>query len=430
MKGTQMNTPATRQTSEPTDFRTDLRLKDRQNPAKIAGMNRREFLAATASGVALSSTRSLAAKPRYRVAVIGHTGRGNYGHGLDTVWLKVPETQIVSVADPDKAGLAKELKTLRVERGYADYRKMLREVRPDIVAICPRHADQHRDMAVAAAQAGAKGIYIEKPFCRTPAEADEIAAACRKHGTKLGIAHRNRYHPTLKTIEEFVAGGGIGRLLEIRGRGKGDRRGGVEDLWVLGSHVLNMMQYFAGDPVSCSATLLQDGKRVTKADVREGGEGLGLMAGNEVHARYEFSKGIIGTFDSVANNGLKNAGFGMQLIGSNGIVSIRMDRVPLGHLVPGNPFLATAEPRPWIPVSSAGPGKPEPNDQAMVETRNHVRPVRDLIAAIEEDREPLCGLDAAVWTIEMICAVLESHRQDGRSVRFPLKERGNPLAKM
>ena len=23
---------------------------------------------------------------KYRVAVIGHTGKGNYGHGLDTVW--------------------------------------------------------------------------------------------------------------------------------------------------------------------------------------------------------------------------------------------------------------------------------------------------------------------------------------------------------
>ncbi|MFN5897235.1 MAG: gfo/Idh/MocA family oxidoreductase, partial [Planctomyces sp.] len=26
-----------------------------------------------------------------RVAVIGHTGRGNYGHGLDTMWQQIPE---------------------------------------------------------------------------------------------------------------------------------------------------------------------------------------------------------------------------------------------------------------------------------------------------------------------------------------------------
>ena len=32
--------------------------------------------------------------PNYRVAVIGRTGRGNYGHGLDTVWLNLPETEV------------------------------------------------------------------------------------------------------------------------------------------------------------------------------------------------------------------------------------------------------------------------------------------------------------------------------------------------
>ena len=33
---------------------------------------------------------------KLRVAVIGHTGHGDYGHGLDTMWLRVPETEIVA----------------------------------------------------------------------------------------------------------------------------------------------------------------------------------------------------------------------------------------------------------------------------------------------------------------------------------------------
>ena len=139
-------------------------------------MTRREFLATAATASALAPFHSHAAEKRLRVAVIGHTGRGNYGHGLDTVWLKVPETEIVAVADPHQAGRVKELKKLKIERGFSDYRKMLLEVRPEIVAICPRHADQHRDMAVAAAESGVRGIYIEKPFCPTPGEADEIEA--------------------------------------------------------------------------------------------------------------------------------------------------------------------------------------------------------------------------------------------------------------
>jgi hypothetical protein len=43
---------------------------------------------------------------RFRIGVIGHTGRGNYGHGLDTVWLEMPDSEIVAVADADPTGLA------------------------------------------------------------------------------------------------------------------------------------------------------------------------------------------------------------------------------------------------------------------------------------------------------------------------------------
>ena len=41
---------------------------------------------------------------KYRVGVIGHTGKGNYGHGLDVVWLSMPETEIVGVADAHEGG--------------------------------------------------------------------------------------------------------------------------------------------------------------------------------------------------------------------------------------------------------------------------------------------------------------------------------------
>ncbi len=148
-------------------------------------MNRRQFLSATACA-GLSTSAFAADGKKLRVTVIGHTGRGNYGHGLDTMWLKLPEVAIVAVADADAKGLAAELKKLKVEKGFADYRAMLRETRPDIVAIGPRHIDQHRDMVLAAIEGGARGIYMEKPFCRTPAEADEIVAACEKKRRQTG----------------------------------------------------------------------------------------------------------------------------------------------------------------------------------------------------------------------------------------------------
>ena len=393
-------------------------------------MDRRSFLTASALSLACPALASAAQQDRFRVGVIGHTGRGNYGHGLDTVWLKVPQTAIVAVADANPAGLEQAKQRLRVEQGFADYRAMLKASKCDLVAVCPRQPDQHLDMTLAAVEAGAKGIYIEKPFCRTPAESDAIIEACEKRNVKLAVAHRNRYHPALQAIDTMIADGMLGKVLELRGRGKGDSRGGGEDLWVLGSHVLNLICYFGGKPRTCSGVLLEDGRRVTAADVRPGNEALGPLAGNEVHARYLMSGGMTAYFDSIANDGTRNQGFGLQIIGSEGVVDIKSDRHPLAHWIAGNPLEPTGDGRPWIPITSAGPGKPEPRDDLVEKISHHVGVVEDLLAAIRDDRQPLCSMHDGATTVEMICGVFESHRQQSRAVEFPLKERGNPLAKL
>lgn len=391
-------------------------------------MNRRQFAQASALGLAATAIDiRAAANPPVRVGVIGHTGRGNYGHGLDTVWLKLEETTIVGVADANADGLAKAKKQLRTERGFADYRELLSAMKPDIVAVCPRHVDERRDMILACIAAGVRGIYCEKPFVQTPVQADEIMAAAAKRGTKIAVAHRNRYHPALPVVRQFLADGGLGRVLELRGRGKGDRRGGVEDLWVLGTHVLNLMMYFGGDPKSCSAQLWKDGRLVTAKDVVIGAEGIGPLAGNELHARYEFANRLVGSFDTIHDDGTKSAGFGFQIVGSAGLLNFQCDREPLVHLQRGNPFQPTATPAPWVPFTSGGAGKPETHD-VRGRVQNHVDAARDLIAAIHTPaRQPLCDAREAALTVEMVCATFESHRQEGRAVPFPLAFRGNAL---
>ncbi|NNC86868.1 MAG: Gfo/Idh/MocA family oxidoreductase [Akkermansiaceae bacterium] len=394
-------------------------------------MNRRRFLS-TASAAGLSTGLAAAAdgEKKRRVAVIGHTGRGNYGHGLDKVWLALPEARIVGVADADEQGLAKARKRLGTDGGFRDYRRMLAETTPEFVSVCPRHADQHAEMVLAAIEAGVKGIYAEKPFCRTPEEADRILAAGEKHGAKIAVAHRNRYHPALPTVRKLVADGAIGRVLEMRGRGKGDRRGGGEDLWVLGCHIFNLMCYFGGAPQSCSALLRQDGRPVTKDDVQPGAEGLGPLAGDEVHARYAFAQGTVGHYFSLANDDTGGRGYCLQIVGSKGVVRLGIDRDPLAHVMEGNPFDPAAGAREWVPITSAGIGKPEPHPEKVAQVGNHVRAVRDLMAAVDEDRDPLCSGRDGATTVEMICAVFASHREGGKAVAIPLQERGNALEKL
>ncbi len=159
-------------------------------------MNRRRFLEASAvvgAGLAAAGrSRAAAAKESYRIGVIGRTGAGGYGHATDTAWLDIPNCRVVGVADNNSAGRAAAAKRLNVEQTFADYRDLLEQTKPDIVCIGDRWIDQHRNIAVAAAERGMH-VYLEKPFCRSLTEADEIVAACKKNGTKLAMAVPTRY---------------------------------------------------------------------------------------------------------------------------------------------------------------------------------------------------------------------------------------------
>jgi predicted dehydrogenase len=285
-------------------------------------------------------------------------------------------------------------------------------------------------MTLAAADAGVRGVYMEKPFCRTLAEADAIVAACERSGLRLALAHRNRYHPALPLAVKLVREGGIGRVLEYRARGKEDDRGGALDLWVLGSHILNLIHHFAGEPKACSAAVLQQGRPLDAADVRDGAEGLGRLGGNEVHARFEMADGLPAFFDSVQKAGVRESGFGMQVIGTKGVLDLRMDAEPLVHLRTASPFRPETKPTAWQPITTGGVGVPEPLADIRKRVGGHLTPALDLIAAMREGREPMCSARDGRVILEMIAGVFESHRQGGARVALPLKERGNPLERL
>ena len=359
-----------------------------------------------------------AAERPLTVGVIGHTGQGNYGHGEDTVWLKIPQTKVVAVADADPKGLADAAQRLGGVKAYADYKVMLAETKPDIAAICARHIHEHRDMIVAAVGAGVKGIYIEKPFVRTLAEADEIVKLCAQKGVRLAIAHRNRYHPVIDVVKQLVASGEIGELKEVRVRGKQDHRGGGLDLWVLGGHGFNLATLFTGAAISCEATILVEGRPATKADIRPGDEGVGLIVGDEIHARYETKSGIPLYFDSKKGTPAKGTPFGARLIGTKGVISLQIDEEPLAILERDGVK---------TPITTAGIGKPEPIKDIKQVNGGHHGAVRDLLAAIAEKREPLCGPEAGRETVELTLAVFASFVADGKKVALPLADRAHPL---
>ena len=381
-------------------------------------MKRRNFLTVSALAFSAALLRAQAVDRPLTVVVIGHTGQGNYGHGEDAVWLRIPQTKIVAVADADQKGLAIEATKLGGVKAFADYRLMLAAAKPDIAAICARHIHEHRDMIVAAVEAGVKGIYIEKPFVRTLAEADEIVKLCAEKGVRLAIAHRNRYHPVLETVKQLVAAGEVGELKEVRVRGKQDQRGGGLDLWVLGGHGFNLATIFTGPAVSCEAAVLVEGRPATKADIHPGDEGVGLIVGDEIHARYETRSGIPLYFESKKGAWTKGMPFGARLVGTKGVISLQVDEEPLAILERDGGK---------IPITTGGVGKAEPITDIKLINGEHHGAVRDLLAAIAEKRETLCGPEAGRETIELTLAVFASFAAGGKKVALPLADRQHPL---
>ena len=389
--------------------------------------SRRRFLL---QSIALSSAPFIVRGERkrsYTVGVIGHTGRGNFGHGLDSVWKLHPQTTISGIADAEPNGLKRAHAKLKEGKAYADYREMLGKERPDFVAVCPRHVDQRVSMIKAACESGAKGIYVEKPFARSLEECDLIKKACAKFGTKLAVAHRNRYHPALGIAKKLIADGLLGKVVALRGRGKEDHRGGGEDLWVLGTHVFDLFDALAGKPMSCSAEIRKEGRLAGKQDVVDGNEGLGPLAGDEVHARWRMENGWSATFDSIKGHGTRPAGFGLQVIGNDGILDVRCDKEPLFYFLKGSPWDPRSKRGDWIPLTSGGLGKNEPLDVKGT-VHNHLSAIRDLVDCVERDGKPRCGMEEGMMTVSFVSSVFESHRLGGKSVTFPLQTRRNPLS--
>ncbi|MGE9267300.1 MAG: Gfo/Idh/MocA family protein [Verrucomicrobiales bacterium] len=394
-------------------------------------MKRRSFgkLAGAASLAGLVGSARGEGRERHSLAVIGHSGRGDYGHEMDTLWRRVPEVRVVALSDPEAKGRVAAMQRVgefaKEVTGFSDYREMLSKVKPALVSIAPRHVDQHAEMLAACVEAGVRGVYLEKPMCATLAEADRMVALCERSGLKLALAHRWRYHPVLPVLRKLLDEGLVGKILEVRLRGKEDGRGGLQDAWVLGSHEFVVARALFGDPVGCSAQLFQGERLAEPRDVRAGGEGIPHLAGNALHARFDLADGTPLFFDSVAGAGTREAGFGLQIVGNAGVLDLRIDQEPFAHFRAGNPFNPREKKEQgWQIVSTAGVGKAEAIPQLSAALWQHLLPVADLLASLDDpERQPLCDAREGRLTVEMIHAMMRSHVRGGARVEMPLAER-------
>lgn len=89
---------------------------------------RRAFVGTRGSCVAaaLSGGQTFAAilgkaKSSYKAAIIGRTGRGDYGHGFEVVFRGPSNVSVEAIVDENPAGLKKAAKRSGAKRQYRDY---------------------------------------------------------------------------------------------------------------------------------------------------------------------------------------------------------------------------------------------------------------------------------------------------------------------
>ncbi len=361
-----------------------------------------------------------------KAAVLGHTGAGNFGHGLDVVFNRLDGVRLIAISDEDDVGLEKAHTRTGAINGYESYQKLFENEQPDIVAVAPRWTDQHHAMVEAALTAGAH-VYCEKPFTRTLKEADELLKLAEDHNLKIAVAHQMRCDPYLKRFhaEQKEL---IGELLEMRVYGKMDHRVGGEDMLVLGTHLFDIVRLFGGEVQYCTARIFKDGSPAIAEDAHESKkENLGPVLGNSIRAEFVMDSGISVTFISDERYRELVGPWGIEFIGTKSTMRLFANHPPTFSLLErGDPRSADRFEtwKQWPEVD--GEYHPMFEKLTGMDSANR-RVIKDFLDAIENNREPESSGKRAMKALEMIHGVWQAGSTMKRAY-FPLTNRLHPLS--
>jgi predicted dehydrogenase len=157
------------------------------------------------------------ASDKLGICVIG-AGRAGLIHAVNFA-KGTKHARLVAISEPNLQTAEKACRELELERHYLDYREALEDDQVDaVVVVTP--TDYHRDIVVAAAEAG-KHILCEKPMAMTVSECDEMIAAAEKNRVILQIGFMRRFDQSFVYAREQVRQGVIGDVVLVKSLTRG-----------------------------------------------------------------------------------------------------------------------------------------------------------------------------------------------------------------
>lgn len=174
--------------------------------------------------------------------------------------------RLYAVAARD-AARAEEFARVHGAEVWGTYEEVLARSDIDAVYVATVHTT-HAPLVHAALDAG-KPVLCEKPLTATPADTDAVIAHAARAGVPLVEAFKYRFGPFADRLQELVAGGALGELVEIEascGFAAGERVGRLFDPATAGGAILDVGCYPLSYAVGLAAAA---GRDIAAASVTE-----------------------------------------------------------------------------------------------------------------------------------------------------------------
>jgi predicted dehydrogenase len=213
-------------------------------------MQRRNFLHG-AAGAALAQQGTVRLPRKLRVALIG--GDGHAGEIL-TPLPRLPDVEMVAYTESEEFARIRKNERMAAARKYADYRRMLDQEKPDVVAVLTPNGG--RAEAVLACTERKLNWIAEKPLALDRPSWEKLKKAVLASGVKFSILLPMRYDPHFVAMRRIVQSGAIGEVGQISSQ-KSYKAGkrpkwmrepatyGSTILWI-GIHMIDLMRFTSG----------------------------------------------------------------------------------------------------------------------------------------------------------------------------------------
>ena len=164
---------------------------------------------------------------------VGFIGLGFISNEHVLGYLDSDDAEIVAACDPDEGRSKQWVERWRLPnmRLYSGCEDMLEKESLDIVEILTPH-HLHCPQVVMCAEAGVKGISLQKPMATSLRGCDLIIHACEEHNVKLRVYENFVFYPIYLKAKELLEQDLIGELISIRVNTMAGHREGTPWPWI------------------------------------------------------------------------------------------------------------------------------------------------------------------------------------------------------